>query len=57
MAVSGEWKGLEDPGESCGVVNAHTFEDSTVGGKLAEALVAESYWLSPAYPKGPQGCF
>ena len=45
--------GLEDPGESCDVINAHTFEDSIIGGKLAKALVAESYWLSPAYLKGP----
>lgn len=53
MAVSGGWRVLEDPRESCGVINAHTFEDSTVGGKIAETSVAESHWLSPAYPKGP----
>ena len=45
-------EGLEDRGESFGVINAHTFEDSTVGGEIAEASVAESHWLSPAYPKG-----
>jgi hypothetical protein len=53
MAVSGGWRVLKDPRESCGVINAHTFEDSTVGGKIVEASVAESHWLSPAYPKGP----
>lgn len=33
------------------------FEDPAVGGQLAKALMAQSYWLSPAYANSRQRRF